>query len=157
MNDRILDFNNDLVLGEKAEMEMAKIFLSRDDVKRCSKVDWKRYGYDLDVEFKDGKVRKFEIKSLGGGYPTGVVEVWADDNKTKRPHWWNSCEYIIFKDRSRSMWFMYKREPFVNWLTAQTNLTRAANGCKDDSGWIVKFGWDDTPGFLKKFRSLEKL
>jgi len=152
MKDRILDFNNDLVLGEKAEMEMRRLFLSRSDVSRCAKVDWRKYGFDLAVKFNNGKIRKFEIKSLAGGYNTGVVEVWADDNKTRRPHWWDSCDYILFKDRSTNTWFMYKRELFVNWLLSQTNLTRANNGCKDDSGWIVKFKWENSPGFLHKFK-----
>jgi len=143
------NFADSLQIGERAEKELALIFKKRMsgfiDIK---KVDYKKYGFDLFFRFvKDGIVRAdtIEVKDLAGGYQTGVVEVWADDRKTRRPHWWKmgNCNYIFFKDSSRNLWFMYEADKVIKFLENYKGfMFRAGNGNKDDSGWLAKFYWD---------------
>jgi hypothetical protein len=147
-------FYSDLDLGKQAEREMFIILASRNDVTAIKMTDWTKVGYDLAYQMK-GKTKSMEVKSLGGGYPTGVVEVWSDDKKTKRPHWLDA-DYIAFKDRSKNKWFMYNVKEFTAWLfdCDDSQLCRANNGCKDDSGWIRKFKWAGAPGFLGTVKGL---
>jgi hypothetical protein len=143
------NFWDSLEIGEKAEKELAAIIKKR--MAGCQdivKVDYQKFGFDLFLTFvKNGIVRtnNLEVKDLAGGYPTGVVEQWADDAKTKRPHWWKmgNCDYIFFKDESRNLWFMYDADKVINFLkNYKGRLSRARNGNKDDSGWLAFFYWD---------------
>lgn len=150
MNSRIQnDFWDSVIIGERAERELARIFRSKmKNFISVEKVDYKLEGFDLLLKLKvkdEVKEARIEVKDLAGGYDTGVVEVWADDNKTKRPHWWHmgSCDYIFFKDSSRNMWFQYDADKMINFLeNYYGGLTRARNQNKDDSGWLAKFYWD---------------
>jgi len=144
------NFNDSMKLGDKAEKELMTIlqqsitgFISVD------KVDWTKFGFDLAVTYEREKIqftKALEVKDLAGGYPTGVIEQWADDAKTKRPHWWKmgGCDLIFFKDESRNLWFMYDANEVINYLENYTGrLSRARNGNKDDSGWLAFFYWDE--------------
>jgi len=151
------DFHTDLDLGKLAEREMFMLLAARPAVTAIKMTDWTKVGYDISYQI-NGEVRSLEVKSLGGGYPTGVVEVWADDAKTKRPHW-GDADLIAFKDRSKNKWFIYEVAEVTKFLGAvpDGDLTRANNGCKDDSGWIVKFKWDGMPGYLGYVNGLQDM
>lgn len=146
-NDR--NFSIDLSLGEKAERECAHLL--KKNLKKCiaiQKVDHKRFPFDLriTIERDDGTTfdKCIEVKSLEGRHDTGVVEVWSDDQKTKRPHWFSEqTDIIVFQDRSRNKWFFYDAQRVISHLsTYPGTLTRAKNDCADDSGWIAKFYWN---------------
>jgi hypothetical protein len=143
------NFNDSMALGDKAERELREIFKKRmPGFISADKVDWTKFGFDLALTFQKQGVqftKTIEVKDLAGGYPTGVVEQFADDAKTKRPHWWKmgGCDYIFFKDESRNLWFMYDADKVINFLKNYTGrLSRARNGNKDDSGWLAFFYWD---------------
>ena len=143
------NFWDSVELGERAEKELAKIISKKmAGLIDIQKVDYKKFGFDLLVTFEKDGIRfskSIEVKDLAGGYTTGVIEQWADDRKTKRPHWWNmgGCDYIFFKDESRNLWFMYEAKKVIQFLENYTDrLSRARNGNKDDSGWLAFFYWD---------------
>jgi hypothetical protein len=143
-------FHTDLDLGKQAEREMFVILAKREDITGIKMTDWTKVGYDISYQLADGTVKNMEVKSLAGGYPTGVVEVWCDDAKTKRPHW-GEADVIAFKNRKEDKWYVYDALEVVNYLATvpDSSLTRANNGCKDDSGFIVKFKWaNGMPGYL---------
>ncbi len=152
MNARIQNnFWDSVKIGEEAERELARIMKSKmSGLKDITKVDYKTHGFDLFVEYVKDDVsygKAMEVKSLAGGYDTGVVEIWADDNKTRRPHWWKmgGCDYIFFKNEKKNLWFMYNTEEVIKFLQNYTAYQfRAYNGNKDDSGWLAKFYWDPT-------------
>jgi len=143
------NFSIDLDLGEVAEKKLAKVLQNRlKGVKAIQKMDHKKAPYDLliTIEREDGTTfdRTIEVKSLEGRYDTGVVEIWADDAKTKRPHWFSDkVDIVVFQDRSRDKWFFYDAQSVIKHLTNWSGrLTRAANPCEDDSGWLAKFYWN---------------
>jgi hypothetical protein len=138
------NFHSDLKIGEEAEKEFAKSLLKDEQVSEVFKVDWSTHPYDLEVILKNGQTKTFEVKVLAGGYNTGVVEVWADDAKSKRPHWWSEdTNFVVFKNASTNTWYMYKAKDVIAWLKAYDSpLVRANNGCADDSGWLAKFYWN---------------
>ena len=169
------NFYDSMELGDKAEKELAQLFKSKmPGFVSVDKVDYKTHGFDLALTFiRDGIkfTKACEVKDLAGGYDTGVVEVWANDNKTRRPHWWKmgGCDYIFFKDESRNLWFMYNANEVIKFLENYTGYQfRAYNGNEDDSGWLAKFYWDRTnlpknhnnqyvmDGWIATFKGLEK-
>jgi hypothetical protein len=154
------NFEIDLRLGEKAERDFAQVLKTKmTTVRAIQKVDHARYPYDLRVTVETGLGtvdRTVEVKSLAGGYPTVCVEVWADDNQTRRPHWFHpDVDIIAFQDRSCNTWFLYQAQEVIKFLKEYDGrLTRADNGCKDARGWIGLFSWNggvegkSLPGFL---------
>lgn len=148
------DFTTDLDLGEKHERELIRELKRRlSNVKHISKVDYRTHPYDLKLTFNCGKSCGIEVKSLAGGYPTGVVEVWADDRMKRRPKWHaEGVDYIFFQDRSRNKWFMYNAQEVIQYLQSyKGNLTRCKNGNSDAPGLIAKFEWSSMPGFITQF------
>ena len=145
------NFWDSVKLGEAAERELARIMKKKmSGLIDITKVDYKQHGFDLLVDYEKEGIKfskAIEVKDLAGGYPTGVVEIWADDNKTKRPWWWlkGGCDYIFFKNEKKNLWFMYSAEEVIKFLENYTDHQfRAYNGNKDDSGWLAKFYWDPT-------------
>lgn len=152
------NFNIDLVAGEKAERDLASVLRKKlNGLKHIQKVDHKQYPYDLRLTIERGDGSTFdktvEVKSLAGGYPTCVVEVWADDSKTKRPKWHHKdVDIIIFRDESRGKWFMYDAQRLITDLQKDKHhLTRCRNGNEASSGWITKFYWEEAEGFVTSF------
>jgi len=154
-------FDIDLKLGETAERDFAKVLKKRmKGLTHIQKVDYKKYPYDLRITFDGGRDKTVEVKSLAGGYPTVCVEVWADNKRTKRPQWFHSSvDIVAFQDRSRNKWFLYQAQEVIQFLKSYDGrLTRAKNGCKDDTGYIALFSWNggvegkSLPGFLTEVR-----
>ena len=149
-------FEIDLKLGETAERDFASVLKKNlKGLTGIQKVDHKKYPYDLRLTFDGGKDKTVEVKSLAGGYPTCCVEVWADDKRTKRPHWFHpDVDIVAFQDRSCNKWFLYQAQPVIQFLKDYDGrLTRAKSGCTDDSGWIGLFSWNgglptSLPGFM---------
>ena len=169
MTTDIRNFNGDLEIGEEAERELKRIILAKDPTAIVRKVDHASNGYDLHLTHKVGNeeiVVRIEVKSLAGGYPTGVIEQWANDARTVRPHWMKmgDTDRLYFKNRKENMWYVYDAVEVADWIKSQPESNiRANNNCKDDSGWILKFNWGPTaeagynksyrmPGFIRKFR-----
>ena len=148
----------DLAKGEEAERDFANMLKwQMKSLKYVQKVDYADYPYDLRVTFASdlGDVDKtVEVKSLAGGYPTGVVEVWADDSQTKRPHWHHKdVDIIVFRDESTNIWYMYDAQCVIAYLQNYTGpMTRCRNGNADNPGWIAKFIWNEMSGFIMSFR-----
>lgn len=142
------DFHSDLDLGRQAERELFLLLANRNNIEAIRYTDYTKVGYDLEYKLQNQDTIKVEVKSLAGGYPTAVVEVWTDDAMTKRPHW-KDADIVAFKNRKQNMWYFYSVQEVMAWLAKQDKLTRANNGCKDAPGWIVKFKWaDGMPGYL---------
>ena len=151
-------FMIDLESGEQAEKDFAACLKARmKTLKFVQKVDFKKFPYDLRVTFESdlGDVDKtVEVKSLAGGYHTGVVEVWADDHQTKRPKWHHKdVDIIVFRNEKENVWYMYDAQRVIEFLQSYTGpLTRCRNGNNDNPGWIAKFIWDAMPGFVMSFK-----
>jgi len=148
----------DLQTGEQAEKDFAQSLEKRmKTLKYVQKVDYKQFPYDLRItvagDDKDFD-KTIEVKSLAGGYPTGVVEVWADDNKTKRPHWHHKdVDIIAFRNEKENTWYIYDAQRVIEFLQSYTGpLTRCRNGNNDNPGWIAKFIWNAMPGFVMSFK-----
>jgi len=150
-------FMIDLAAGEEAERDFANMLKRKmKTLKYVQKVDYKKFPYDLRVTFESemGDVDKtVEVKSLAGGYPTGVVEVWADDAQTKRPHWHHEdVDIIAFRNESTDTWYMYDAQRVIEYLQDYTGpMTRCRNGNNDNPGWIAKFIWNEMSGFIMSF------
>ena len=151
-------FMIDLESGEQAEKDFAACLKARmKTLKFVQKVDFKKFPYDLRVTFESdlGDVDKtVEVKSLAGGYHTGVVEVWADDHQTKRPKWHHKdVDIIVFRNEKENIWYMYDAQRVIEFLQSYTGpLTRCRNGNNDNPGWIAKFIWNAMPGFVMSFK-----
>ena len=148
----------DLQTGEQAEKDFAQSLKKRmKTLKYVQKVDYKQFPYDLRItvagDDKDFD-KTIEVKSLAGGYPTGVVEVWADDNKTKRPHWHHKdVDIIAFRNEKENTWYIYDAQRVIEHLHEYEGpLTRCRNGNNDNPGWIAKFIWNAMPGFVMSFK-----
>ena len=147
----------DLKIGKKGEQQFIDMMKKRcTNICHIENVDYKKYNYDVRITFEreDGTKydRTVEVKSLAGGHPTGVVEVWANDAKTKRPHWFHKdVDMIAFQDRSCNKWFVYWAQPVIRYLKEQEGpFVRCNNNCEDSPGWMHKFVWDEMPGFLRE-------
>jgi hypothetical protein len=164
------NFKVDEELGRLAELELERIIKLKLSRTKVEKMPWEKVGYDLKLTAEyDGVIvtQNIEVKSLAGGYATGVIEQWADDKRTRRPHWMKmgDTDRIYFFDRSKNYWFVYDAKEVAQWIEIQpeSNL-RALNNNEDDSGWILKFYWDGVgtndsykmPGFIKKFKGERK-
>jgi len=169
MTTDIRAFDSDLEIGEEAEKELKRIILAKDRTALVRKVDHIKNGYDLHLTHMIGSEAievRIEVKSLAGGYPTGVIEQWANDARTVRPHWMKmgDTDRLYFKNRKENMWYVYDAVEVANWIKEQPESNiRANNNCKDDSGWILKFNWEPStnsgynrsyrmPGFIRKFK-----
>ena len=155
----IKGFYDDLKEAEKVEKEFAKILKSKGA--RCFKVPHTSYGYDIRAVLPDGSIKTYEIKSLAGVdvrgniMKTGCVEVWSDDKRTKRPHWWamGDTDYIVFKNRLENTFYIYDAKALISSLEDYIGEeVRAGTSNKDDSGWLAKFYWkgSESEGFLHK-------
>lgn len=154
------EFHSDRIIGEKAEKEFATILSRMKNFVSVEKMDWEKYPYDLLLtrRGKDGALvqHTIEVKHLAGGYDTGCVEPWADDAKTKRPHWWHKdVDFITFKRADKNIFYVYQAQPVIEYLRAWTGpLTYAKNNNKHDSGWLVRFPWAGMPGFVTQIEGL---
>ena len=153
------NYRDSFLLGKKAEAEMKKLLLSDPDTISVEEVDFQKHGFDLRYTTRNEKgdvvVKNIEVKDLAGGYETGVVEKWANNEKTKRPWWWlkGDTDIIAFKNASERKWFFYDAKKVINWLEKHdAYTTRANNGNKHDSGVLVKFYWNSNklPKFANK-------
>jgi hypothetical protein len=80
-------------------------------------------------------------KKMSEHLPTGVVEVWADQYKHKRPEFFHDDVHIIaFKNRARGKFYLYRAQPVIEHLKNWTgHLTWAKNDCDDTNGFIMQF------------------
>jgi len=156
------NFMIDLTAGEQAEIDLVETLKKKlNRTKWFQKVPHDKYPYDLRVtlEREDGSTfdRTIEVKTLAGGYPTAVVEVWADDLKKKRPKWHHpDVDIIVFRDESRKRWFLYDCQKMIRYLHEESEgchpLTRCRNGNDNSSGWIHRFEWENSDmGFITAF------
>jgi hypothetical protein len=112
--------------------------------------------YDYLVRQADGNDYSFEIKTLTGSgtsgrYNTFAIEVFATDNKDKRPGWYRSTEanaldfVVVISKFDKKMYFFDARKlmAYVDNLPGKA-YTRCGDGNKNDKGWIVKCAWTDT-------------
>ena len=166
------DFDLDLKDGEKVEKEVAHLLSEKmKNLHYVEKVDHARYPFDLRLTLKDKEGRhtdvNIEVKALEGRkfihwgskkiaemMDTGVVEVWDDDYKQKRPHWFSDqTDIIVFKNKARGKFYFYRAQPVIEHLKNWTgHLTYAKNDCDDTSGWLMKFYWSPDEAVHPRFR-----
>ena len=168
------DFWSSLSSGDKGEAYCMDLF---DHMKNTRHLrDWTKVPHfvyshlkidgenDFVWELSRGITKGVEAKDLAGGkngraYPTGVIEVWKDNEKTLRAGWWKATElgildYLFFVNEFDKTIYVFKTKELKGWIE-KTNpyLTRCDDGNKNDKGWITKFGWKDKDkGFLNAFK-----
>ena len=157
------DFHKDRIKGEKDEMELAELLTNIPNFHYVEKVKplcEGGYPFDLRLTLKDEEGRSkdlnIEVKSEAGRkivkwggkkisehLQTGVVEVWADQYKHKRPEFFHDDVHIIaFKNRARGKFYLYRAQPVIEHLKNWTgHLTWAKNDCDDTNGFIMQFYW----------------
>ena len=166
------DFWYSLALGEQGEATFEHWMRSHDNIKEVKKLDHikdfvdKGYEYDYHVTTLYNKVYAMEVKSLAGAnaarrpYNNAVIEVWADDKKTRRPGWMRSVEagaldYLIFFNRFKKAFYVYDAKQLYQWAIKQQYLTFANGGNRDSPGWITLLSWEEYgAGFMGKKRWL---
>ena len=158
------NFHLDKTTGEKAEIELAHLLAEKLNnfhyIEKVKPLCDGGYPFDLRLTLKDedGRSKDFniEVKSEAGrkivqwgdkkiseALPTGVVEVWADDAKRKRPEFYHDDVHIIaFKNKARGKFYLYRAQPVIEYLKKWTgHLTAAKNDCEDTSGHLMQFYW----------------
>lgn len=146
------NFKTDLELGEQAEKELFVLLMRQESVVKVEKVNYRQNGYDLKVTYiKDGieKISRIEVKTLAGVVRgeernTGAVEVWANDQQTKRPWWWlkGDTDLVAFKNRKRNKWYFYDAPELIKFLeNYKGKMVRSQIPNEDDSGWLAMFYW----------------
>lgn len=160
-------FNTDLELAEETEKLVYKHILEpRGFVPTPIQYWFDKYHVqttkDLyeECDFVHSKNEQYgiEVKSLAGGYSTFCIEKWSDDSKQHKPGWIKSTESGLLKKiiiHNRKDGYAYIYNPLLLLESVQsypnTLLVRAGNGCRDDSGWLAKFSWEDPEvGFITK-------
>jgi len=82
------NFNNDLLKSKWTEAAVERYFQSVHY--HTQAMDYNIFPYDITIAKTLAKTITVEVKALNwgrGSYPTGVLEIYQDDNKTKRPQW----------------------------------------------------------------------
>jgi len=92
-------FEDDIIKSNWTEAAMISYFESQGIP--CQKMDHRIFPYDLTIMSK-GKALTIEVKALDWsrkGYDQAVIEIWHDDERTKRPQWIannQSLDYVVF-------------------------------------------------------------
>lgn len=160
------DFNSSLSVGDAGEAAFKSFCLASKGVTNCIKMNYVRFDYDFLILLDNKSYKTAEIKSLAGGsggrrYNTFVVEVWADNAQTRRPHWWadaasGKLDLIVFISRFDKIAYFFNPQILVEKLSGVTEFCRAADGNQDDSGWIVKVEWESSDLGFKYKRDFSK-
>jgi len=159
----------DMQIGEEAEREFArlirKVGMPVYPVAGCEtkemptyikKVDYKKFGYDLEVTTVAGetyKTYKVEVKSNAGeelraghekfGQPYDEFVIEAYSKEDERPHWWNEADIIIMNNRFTKDFYAYDAKEAQRTIDEKhsAGYCKANNGSYDKGGQIVKFPW----------------
>jgi hypothetical protein len=159
--------DEDFKIGEEAEKEFARLIRKvgmpvypvagcemREWPTYIKKVDWKEFGYDLEVTTDAGKTYKVEVKSNAGeelraghekfGQPYDTFTIEAYSKKGERPHWWDEADIIVMNNRLTKDFYAYDAEEAQKTIDekyCQGGYFMAKNGSYDKGGQIVKFPW----------------
>lgn len=135
--------------------------------KRTEHTEYKGLGYETDFQYeKDGRTKYLEVKSIAGIdasngniCSTFCVESWADDNKTKRPGWYRTAQHcednnleamIVFHNRLTKTLYFHNSIKLRKYVEFNGCLTYSKSPNEDERGWVVLYGWEYGPTFLKK-------
>jgi hypothetical protein len=167
-------FNTSLSQGNLGETYFEKYLNTNPSVLGWKKMDYitdfnrtsTGVEYDYLVRQADGNDYSFEIKTLAGAsstsrYNTFAIEVFASDDKTRRPGWFRSSEanaldfVVVISKFDKKMYFFDARKlmAYVDSLPDKA-YTRCGDGNKNDKGWIVKCAWTDTNAGFQFARDL---
>jgi hypothetical protein len=163
------DFTSDLQLAEESEkLIFEKILKPKGFIQTGIQYWFAKYGVKITKELpeecdfihREHQRYGVEVKSLAGGYPTFCIEKYSDDLQIHNPGWYKSTETkllrkVIIHNRADGYAYIYSPEKLLEQvkLYPDTQLTRARNGCRDDSGWLAKFGWEDPDvGYIMKVK-----
>ena len=162
-------FDTDLELAEITEKKVfEQILKPRGFIHTSIKWWFTKYGVKTTAELPEecdfihrtDTTYGIEVKSLAGGYPTFCIEKWSDDAMKRSPGWIKSTEtgllkMVIIHNRADGFAYIYSPKSLLEKVRAYPNslLRRAGNGCRDDSGWLVKLSWEDPEvGFITKVK-----
>ena len=157
-------FHLDRIKGEKGEIELANLLAEKmpnfhyiEKVKclkdggypfdlRLTVRDEQEISNDINIEVKTEAGRKivqWNNKKISEHLETGVIEVWADQYKHKRPEFFHDDVHIIvFKNKARGKFYFYRAQTVIEYLKNWTgHLTWAKNDCEDTNGLIMQFYW----------------
>lgn len=172
------DFYTSLNIGSKSE-EVVEVLLTKQnkDWRRTPHTEYARLNLDFESDYYIKNEDYFiEVKSLAGHYETACIEKYKNkenpfwnnvkgrymniDNQkdVKYPGWMRTilagqALQVYILNRAHSTIYIFDGKKLYNYVQAYPDggLTAALDGNKDDSGWLVKFGWmDEKAGFIKK-------
>jgi len=157
------DFHRDRELGEQAERLLMDKLSEGTNTCFVRKMDHTLYPYDIRFQsIQKGHLITacIEVKRLAGCspkgfvYDTGFVEVWLDDNKTRRPQWHNKqVTHLFMWNNHKQLWYVYEAQPVIKFLQNWEGETKPPNNdtaCKQGSG--ILFYWE--PQKKSRFASL---
>ena len=160
------NIREDMNIGEEAERAFARLIRKKGmptyPVAGCEtkemptyikKVDYKKFGYDLEVTTVSGKTYKVEVKSnageelradhekFGQPYDEFVIEAYSKENE--RPHWWDEADIIVMNNRFTGDFYAYDAKEAQKTIDEKysAGYCMANNGSYDKGGQIVKFPW----------------
>ena len=157
----------DFDIGEEAEREFARLITKfgmpvypKDGIEtkempiHIEKVDWKKYGWDLNVTTDKGKTYKVEVKSNAGeelraghkkfGQPYDTFTIEAYSKTGERPHWWDEADIIVMNNRLTKEFYAYdvqEAQKTIDKKYKSTGYFMANNKSYDKGGQLVPFPW----------------
>jgi hypothetical protein len=158
------NFHSSNDIGSKSENQFKQEYLLPwmeaghiDKVWHVPHTEFRKRGYKYDWDFVVKidvlgacEQRNIEMKSLAGGYPTGVVEKWKYDDRTGRAGWYLATEkglldYVIVHDRSVNKFYLFDAQLLKQHVdnTSQWEERQCYDKNTDAMGWVVKFRWTD--------------
>lgn len=161
--------------GNPSEAIVVKILQEEKDsgiIKAFRRTEHTEY-WNKDLDFESDFVYKtlenklvfLEVKSIAGVDTHGnirdtfCVESWADDNKTKRPGWYRTAQHcednnleamIVFHNRLTKTLYFHNSIGLRKYVEFNGSLTYSKSPNEDERGWVVLYGWEYGPTFIKK-------
>ena len=144
------NFNTDLIKAEWTEQALRLAF--EECNYPCQRMDYRIFPYDLTVLQRSGRTMNIEVKALDwnrkGGFDDFVLEIYQDDQKTKRPQWYTNIDeidLICFINMKNFTAHFYNAKTLYerfNTMEAQGTHMIIAHQNKDNR--------NDCPGFIYK-------
>jgi hypothetical protein len=148
------NFKNDLLKSKWTEESVEHYFASVQY--HTQLMDHNIFPYDLTIAKTLAKSITVEVKALNwgrGNYPTGVLEIYQDDNKTKRPQWITHNDKVsiiaainmadfqlhIFNANKLMEHFMAMELAGIYMYPAH----QGSSSRQDCPGYTYKFAWQD--------------
>lgn len=109
------------------------------------------YDWDLEVTLL-GITKTIEVKTtLTSGFP---IEIWKDNNKTKRPSWWVASslgllDYVAFVSLKEKKIRLFKADLLRKCLELRKLPEYQTDKSEHNPGWIVWIKKEESYGWIK--------